>query len=89
MKNEQLRGKIVLLGIKAMEQLEHFFQRAEYVSDELTKAERGYWGCCISDETLAKEKRAAVRYWTYDSNKFTFRIGGCRFIVHQQTSNSA
>ena len=88
MKNEQLRGKIILIGIKAMEQFEDFYQRAEYVSDELTKAERGNWGCFISDETVAKEGQAAARYWYYNENRFTFRIGECRFIVHQQTNSA-
>ena len=44
MTTESLREKIVLLGIKAMEKFDGYYDRASYISDELDREEKGYWG---------------------------------------------
>ena len=85
MVNKRLREKIVLLGIKAMEKFDDYYDSAKYIGSLLSKEETGYWGCHISDEDVAKEERSRVYWWHFNNNRITFRIGKCRFTVNQQT----
>ena len=85
MTNEQLREKIVLLGIKAVEKCDDYYERARYLSEELDKEETGRWGCLIADTSLVIEKRVSTCYVHFNENNISFRIGKCHFNVKQQS----
>ena len=85
MENHQLREKIVLLGIQAVEKFDGYYDRAKYISDELDRQEAGYWGCFIRDKEVTEQNKANICFTSFGSMRIDFRIGKCRITVLKQS----